>query len=595
MNKVTVAILDSGIDREHPAFQNIDIQSYGYMAKENTWSIDTMKPVSGHGTAVASVILKYTKDVDLISMRIFDDESNEAETEVLIHALEFINDNLKCDVINISLGVVQNKPELEKVCIDLKEKGVLLVAAFCNEGLVSFPAAYDSVIGVDATTQLKNFNQHIYVENSMIDIGMANGNQRVAWLEPPYVIVRGNSFVTPIVTAKICTALLEGIAKEKMEMYLYDTAINKIKFENANTTNSKLFPIKNAAIFPYNKEIKSFVKFSHLLPFHIKAVYDSRLSGQVGLEISGTKTGSEFKIKNIDECDLSNIDTFIIGHTAELSFRANKDYKDEIIQLCIEHNINIVSFDPIEKTIPDHINVYIPGIWRDKYSSNKFGKLYKVFSPVLGVAGTSSQQGKFTLQLRLRELFASEGYTVGQLSSEPEGELFGMDCVFPYGYASNLNITGYDVIEHVNALIHQIDVKCPDIILVGSQSGVCTVSYNHLSTYGIDSMHFMLGAKPDAVVLCINYHDTLDIIQRSISYIQSLAACKVVALCVFPLAFEDEWHAMRNIKKVMSDDVLVEFCELVYEKTGIPCYKLGNSEDEKNMYQKCIDFFLEEV
>lgn len=69
--------------------------------------------------------------------------------------------------------------------------------------------------------------------------------------------------------------------------------------------------------------------------------------------------------------------------------------------------------------------VYFPKIANQIFPRNQFGKLYLVNKPVICVAGTSSSQGKFSLQLSLREKFISAGYRIGQLGTEPTSLLFG--------------------------------------------------------------------------------------------------------------------------------------------------------------------------
>ena len=85
------------------------------------------------------------------------------------------------------------------------------------------------------------------------------------------------------------------------------------------------------------------------------------------------------------------------------------------------------------------------------------------------ISGTGSQQGKFSLQLKLRNKFIQGGYKVGQLGTEPSSLLFGIDEVFPSGYGSVVNLSEEEIISRVNSQMHSIEEKNPDIILVGTQ------------------------------------------------------------------------------------------------------------------------------
>lgn len=597
---IHVAILDSGIDKQHKTLHDVNITEYAYIGQSEGWQVTQDKPKNGHGTAVAHILHRYEKNIKITSFKIIEETNGEAELDKLIDALYYIythNDVLHCQVINISAGVRKHHPELEKICMLLSFKGVLIVSAFCNMGAVSYPAAYSCVIGVDSTNLLNRFHEYIYVENSLVNIGLLAAPQRVAWTDPEYTIVRGNSFVTPILTARICSMLYDGLDYTKIWNYLKENAAKVISFcDNKTDYKTDMFCIHKAAVFPFNKETQSLLRFSHLLPFDIERVYDSRFSGRVGKKVSNLHKNIDITIQNFDEISFEGIDTFIIGHIGELSRKSGVNYKQLIVDNCLNNNINIVSFDTdYIEALPAKTKeqIYVPVIQQTKQSSNKFGKLYEIYSPVLAVVGTSSQQGKFSLQLKLRELFLQNEYTIRQLSSEPEGILFGMNAVYPYGYDGTVNLKGHYSIEYVNYLMHEMDIDEPDIIILGAQSGVATLSFDNLSTYNIASMDFLLGANPDAAILCVNFYDSIEMIKRSIHFVESLSDCKVIAIEVFPLGFSDEWSAMSMIKKEIPQPLLKSFCNMVMKETGRPAYILGNESEDCRLFQDCIRFFSE--
>ncbi|MBC8559265.1 S8 family serine peptidase [Fumia xinanensis] len=595
MNKQKVVILDTGVKKNHPQFDRTEIVNLKLNDSQN-WEECDDHIVNGHGTAVASVLLKYVNtDIQIISMNIFNKEE-ESDPFLLISALNYIYQNIECDAINISAGIHQDFPELREVCSLLKEKHIKIVAAFCNSGLISFPAAYDSVIGVDATTSVTRIDEYIYVRGSLVNVGAMSTNQRVAWTDPAYVIVRGNSFITPIITAKICNLLADGVAFIDIESFLSHQAVRNMEFSYEPVQYSKYKTPKQAAIFPLNKETNSLIRFEHMLPFQLTSVYDTKYSGKVGQKVSSANGKETFQIQNIDHCDWDSFDSLILGHSQELSIKSNKNYKLEIIKRCIENDKNIICFDEKDiRLLPTSLqkNIYVPKISRSKKTSNKFGKLYTTYSPVLAVVGTSSQQGKFTFQLKIRELFQADGFKVGQFCTEPEGELFQMDAVYPYGYDGTVDLSGLESIEHVNALMHEIDLTEPDIIIAGTQSGACTVDYNNLSSYTLPTIDVLLGIKPDAVVLCINYHDPIEVVKRSVKFLESLVDCAVVGVCLFPFGYEDEWHAMRNLKTMISNDQLVKRTVEIENELDISCGINGEDDGTLKLYKECIKFFTQ--
>jgi uncharacterized NAD-dependent epimerase/dehydratase family protein len=119
------------------------------------------------------------------------------------------------------------------------------------------------------------------------------------------------------------------------------------------------------------------------------------------------------------------------------------------------------------------------------------GKMYTLKTPVLGIFGTSKQQGKFTLQLQLRRRFIRDGYSIGQLGSEPESLLFGMDYVYPFGYRTTVDIDNLKSIEYLNYCMAQMDQNDHDMLIAGSQSGTLPVLYNHIDNYPLDRISFL--------------------------------------------------------------------------------------------------------
>ena len=142
--------------------------------------------------------------------------------------------------------------------------------------------------------------------------------------------------------------------------------------------------------------------------------------------------------------------------------------------------------------------------------------------------------GKFTLQLKLREMFLSNGYNIGQLGTEPNSLLFGFDTVFPMGYNSSVKIKDEDCVNYLNNEINRMCEAEKDIIIVGSQSGTVTYDTGNLSQYNISQYNFLIGTQPDVVILCVNPYDEPDLIKRTIKFIESsVNKCKVIALVVF--------------------------------------------------------------
>lgn len=132
-----------------------------------------------------------------------------------------------------------------------------------------------------------------------------------------------------------------------------------------------------------------------------------------------------------------DFDTIILSCTDHLTHMSGRDYKKEIFLKAKQYNKHIYTFEKINE---DYKNLFYPEISSDNVPHFNCSKLYKTTIPILSVLGTSSKQGKFTLQRNLISRFNKLGYNTGAISTEPSGYLFNSDYVFHFGYNSGMNM-----------------------------------------------------------------------------------------------------------------------------------------------------------
>lgn len=475
--ELKVAVLDSGIDLNHKVFANrrISRKSKSFLINRNS---DDISDNYGHGTAIAGILSSLCpEDVEYIIAKIYESEGTELNT--LIDAMKyFLYLDEKIDIMLLSLGCLQYSKELEDLCIKLKNRGVILISAFDNAGAISYPAAYESVIGVNGISTIYNVDKYIYVENSIVNILAKGSNHRVAWLGNTYKINQGSSFSAACIAAKIINLRKDN--EIDINELLKRNASRVIKKKKNNIFPVDSLEIRNCVLYPFNKEMHSLINFDKMLNFEIVDIYDESISGNVGKKVKGS-SGKEYVIRNISSVNFENVDTFILGHTKELSWLSGRQLKLEVFKLCADNGVNIFMFDDqYLDVIPTNISVKYNQIYEFDYTAN-FDKLFQIGRPVVGFFGTSARQGKFTWQLALRSKLIDAGYTVGQLGSEPTSLLFNFDYCIPFGYESYIPYKGQNFISYVNYLMHLIELqKDPDLIIVGSQSGTIPLLYNNL-------------------------------------------------------------------------------------------------------------------
>jgi len=480
--------------------------------------------------------------------------------------------------------------------------GTILVSAYDNDGSVSYPAAFPFVIGVDASENQLKLDEYEFVENSIVNIRASSSFHRLKWINPQVMLAQGTSFSSVYITLKIINMIKMGYIElkdiiDKLKngaKYVYDN-IPYIPYNNEFIRN-----ISKAIVFPFNKEVHSLARYKKILKFDILHFCDSKYSMNIGKKINQIIDGADIEDKIIDIYDIcwdDNFDTVILGHCSTLTTLTKKDWNYHIISNAQKYKKQVYSFEKIfienYKDIKN-INLYYPEINPSMVPKNRFGKLRNIDKPILGIFGTSSQQGKFTLQLKLRQMFTDIGYLVGQLSTEPQGSLFGIDRIFPIGYNSTVNIQGMQSILLLNEYMWDIARNLCDIIVIGSQSGTVPYSFENLSQFPIYQRDFLLGTQPDYIILCINPHDPIEYIERNIKYIEGIIETKVIALVMFPIIQNTIDIINRFQKHKLHKEEISEKIREFKISLNYDIFYLGDEEQMKLLFNLILKKFHSE-
>ncbi len=607
--KIVIVVVDSGIDCDNPIFRGHKYDGIG-ITFDSTISelkfVSSFQDEYGHGTAVCSILHKQLVEnqvpYEFYIVKIFEKDMHTSD-ECLIAALEYINNYISCNIIHLSLGVSSCSKinELHAVCKKLFLKGIILISAFDNMGSISYPAVFDEVIGVDGSGLCTKTKEFVFVENSVVNVFAKAGVHRVTWLNNKKMLIEGTSFSAAYITAFVAKCLKgkKNVSFKEICDAIRDNAV----FREANEVplfESFHFLIpKKAVVFPFNKEIHSLRRFENELSFKILGYYDSVYSRHVNKFcdelIGGCNISNTDVIKNINSLNWeSDFDTLILGHVGQLSNLLGLNILDIMVSKCCQHRKHLFSFDSLDnyKEISEkypEINFYSPGIYRADNAINQYGKLFRINRPVLGVFGTSSKQGKFTVQLNLRYRFIKEGYSVGQIGTEPHSELFNIDYSVPIGYNYNINVNEDEFILIVNDFMHQIELRAPDIIIIGSQSSTVPFDFGNTKYFSAFQQQFLFATVPDCVVLVVNLHDDFSYIKRTICYLNSIS--KVIAISVYPvltknalggMSFKERLGAFGNKVNVLEDEF------------GLPVFMQDSPEDFEHLFRTCEEYFVSE-
>ncbi|KAH8586929.1 hypothetical protein B0O99DRAFT_527736 [Bisporella sp. PMI_857] len=221
---VKIAILDTGIDRDHYAFEAREVN---LKEMRNCYN-ESQKKVpdrNGHGTFVTSLILDYAPDAELYVVKVADKENLRPDAKIVVNAINHAVDKWDVDIISMSFGWPSSNFEgydaLEAAIGKAYSKKVLMFAAAANSGGRlgrAYPASSSEVICVHSTDTYggaSNFSPT--AEPNSINIATVGEWVQSAWpmllcgdkSNPKCVESRsGTSYATPII-AGIAAFLLQ--------------------------------------------------------------------------------------------------------------------------------------------------------------------------------------------------------------------------------------------------------------------------------------------------------------------------------------------------------------------------------------------------
>ena len=226
---ITVAIIDTGIDTDHPEFAG-RISEYSYNATEDKivkdyqlpdgsydWSL--VEDEQGHGTAVAGVlgasmntgnVVGVAPDVNLLVIKAECDEYGTfARVSDLIFGLFYAVER-DVQVVNMSFGILAPENPFEEAVRLSYDSDIICVAAAGNDATaaLTWPAADEHVIGVGALDGWQMAVYSNYGDN--VDI-MAPGSTYTTVMGGGYGIKNGTSLAAPLVAGAVALHMNHNI------------------------------------------------------------------------------------------------------------------------------------------------------------------------------------------------------------------------------------------------------------------------------------------------------------------------------------------------------------------------------------------------
>jgi len=234
-----VAILDTGIDEDHPdlqdnlgagkAYTNCD-GSNGSTCN-NAWDDD-----NGHGTHCAGTadaidnsegVVGVATEATLHAVKVLGSSGSGSFSDIAA-GIEYVADQ-GWDVCSMSLGGSSSSSTLQDACQYASDNGVLLVAAAGNSGpcsdCVGYPAAYSTVIAVSSTTEddsLSSFSS----TGPEVELAAPGSNVNSTVPGGDYGTKSGTSMACPHVSGAGGHLMANGFTNDEARTRLQNTAEN---------------------------------------------------------------------------------------------------------------------------------------------------------------------------------------------------------------------------------------------------------------------------------------------------------------------------------------------------------------------------------
>jgi uncharacterized NAD-dependent epimerase/dehydratase family protein len=476
----------------------------------------------------------------------------------------------------------------------------------------TYPAALESVLSVDGGFKsIESFAYSCDPDRSS-RISIYGGYQKVAWTNPRYLFTFGTSFAAPRVSAMaaLITQRYGRMPRERLLEILLANArssgsrtagkrvtkpVTASSNEPAMTDARSIKFIKKAALYPFSKEMHSLIRFRHMLPFEVVGIADPVTRGSAGKDAGEVLHLAPIGLTVTPKLDeaLANADTLILGYTRTLAELQGRDIGLELAKRAIDLGKNVYSFEPFNQ--PHHaplmleaaqkgLTVTWPGVEladleelrRDAAEAGDYSN-----TPLLGVFGTSPSQGKFTLQLILRDHLQKRGFKVASFGSEHQSALFGMEDCFPIGHVNNVNIPIELWREYFDRRYKKMAKENePELIINGSQSGIVPYTLDGAGSLTALNVLYLMATRGDSFILVVNHMDEDQFIQDHIDSLRIFGHGRTIALALSDQKrkLEHAFGRARVLSEPVGPEEQREHIQRLEAKFGIPVVSILDGE-----------------
>jgi subtilisin family serine protease len=199
---VRVAVVDSGIEHDHPATGGM-VKSGVVVEFDETaenyvriTSDEQPQDMAGHGTACAGIIHSLAPEAELYSVRVLGRDMRGRAIQFAAGLDWAVQNGMQVANLSLSTSRQEYYALFHEIADEAYFKNVVLVSAVNNLPEPSYPSLYSSVISVAAHFGHDPLT-YFYNPTPPVEFGAPGIDVRVAWKDHQYLTSTGNSFAAP--------------------------------------------------------------------------------------------------------------------------------------------------------------------------------------------------------------------------------------------------------------------------------------------------------------------------------------------------------------------------------------------------------------